>query len=107
MTISSVPAACYAARVVDFIDATSESILGTLTAKSAFAVDPPQRDAWVGEIAVLKTALAGTDGRVFLEFDVPRIGSGIDAVLVAGPAAFVIEFKVGARHVNAHDFNQA
>ena len=70
-------------------------------------MDPSQRDAWVGEIAVLKTALAGIDGSVFLEFDVPRIGSRIDAVLVAGPAVFVIEFKVGERRINTHDFNQA
>ncbi len=48
--IFSVPAAYYAASVADFIGETTESILGTLTAKSSFAVDPPQRDAWVGEI---------------------------------------------------------
>ncbi len=107
MTASSVPAAYYAASVADFIAATNEAILGTLTAKSVFAVDPSQRDAWVGEIAILKTALADIDGTVFLEFDVPRIGSRIDAVLIAGPAVFVIEFKVGERHVNTHDFNQA
>ena len=75
--------------------------------KSAFAIDPLQRDAWVGEIGILKSALAGIDGSVFLEFDVPRIGSRIDAVLVSGPAVFVIEFKVGARYVNNQDFNQA
>ena len=54
-----------------------------------------------------KAALAGYDGSVFLEFDVPRIGSRIDAVLVAGPAVFVIEFKVGRNAFNTHDFNQA
>ena len=106
MTIS-VPAAYYAARVEDFIGETTESILGTLTARSAFTVDPPQRDAWVGAIGILKAALAGTSGSLFLEFDVPRIGSRIDAVLVSGPAVFVIEFKVGERRLNTHDFNQA
>ena len=99
-TILSVPAAYYAARVADFIGETTESILGTLTAKSSFAVEPLQRDAWIGEVEILKEALLGTDGSVFLEFDVPRIGSRIDAVLVVGPAVFVIEFKVGERHVN-------
>ena len=97
MPVISVPAAYYAARVDDFIGETTEAILGTLTRRSAFAVEPSQRDAWMGEIAVLKTALADIDGTVFLEFDVPRIGSRIDAVLVAGPAVFVIEFKVGER----------
>ena len=69
-------------------------------------MEPSQRDAWVGGVAVLKTALTDIDGCVFLEFNVPRIGSRIDAVLVAGPAVFVIEFKVGERHIHIRDFNQ-
>ena len=107
MPVLSVPAAYYAASVADLVQETTEAILGALTAKSAFAVEPAQRDAWIAEIAVLKTALVGLEGTVFLEFDVPRVGSRIDAVLVTGPAVLVIEFKVGERHVNAHDFNQA
>jgi hypothetical protein len=107
MPVFFVPTAYYAATVADFIGEATESILGTLTSRSTFAVEPPQRDAWLAEIAILRTALAGIDGSVFLEFDVPRIGSRIDAVLVAGPAVFVIEFKVGERHVHAGDFNQA
>jgi hypothetical protein len=107
MSTFSVPTAYYVASVVDFMGDTTEAILGALTAKSPFAVDPMQRDAWVGEIAVLKDALDGIEGTVFLEFAVPRIGSRIDVVLIAGPAVFVIEFKVGERHVNTHDFNQA
>src|SRR5262245_298824 len=103
----SVPAAYYSARVNDFIGETTEAILGALTQRSAFAVEPSQRDAWMGEIAILKAALTGIDGSVFLEFDVPRIGSRIDAVLIAGPAVFVIEFKVGERLFKTHDFNQA
>jgi len=102
----SFPAAYYAAKVADFIGDTTESILGALTTRSVFAVDPSQRDAWIGEIAMLQTSLAGIDGMVFLEFDVPRIGSRIDAVLVAGPAVFVIEFKVGEREFRGADRDQ-
>jgi Uncharacterized conserved protein (DUF2075) len=102
----SVPTAYYAADVADFIFETHESILGALTARSAFAVEPSQRDAWLGEIAVLKTALLDVKGSVFLEFDVPRIGSRIDAVLLSAAAIFVVEFKVGERHVNTHAVNQ-
>ena len=107
MPAFSVPNAYYSANVTEFIEEPTEAILGTLTAKSAFAVEPSQRDAWVGEIAVLKSTLVGLDGTVFLEFDVPRIGSRIDAVLVIGPAIFVIEFKVGERQITTHDINQA
>ena len=107
MRAFSVPNAYYSADVADFIDEPTEAILGTLTARSTFAVEPSQRDAWVGEIAVLKSTLVGLDGSVFLEFDVPRIGSRIDAVLVTGPAVFVIEFKVGEQHLTTQDINQA
>jgi hypothetical protein len=106
MPLISVPAAYYSARVDDFIGETDGAILGALTQRSAFAVELSQRDAWIAQIAVLKAALAGIDGSVFLEFDVPRIGSRIDAVLLAGPAVFVIEFKVGERRFNSHDLNQ-
>lgn len=102
----SVPTAYYAAGVTTFLGDTKESVLGSLTARSAFAVDPAQRDAWVGEIQVLKSALEGVDGTVFLEFDVPRIGSRIDAVLIAGSTVFVIEFKVGEGEFRTADRNQ-
>lgn len=106
MPAISLPAAYYAASIANFIVDPTESILGTLTTRSVFAVDPPQRDAWIGEIAMLQASLAGIDGTVFLEFDVPRIGSRIDAVLVAGPAVFVIEFKVGEREFRRGDRDQ-
>lgn len=98
--------AYYAADVAIFIATAPETILGTLTANSVFAVDVPQRDAWLWQLDTLKPALHGIDGKIFLEFVVPRIGSRIDAVLIAGPAIFVIEFKVGEREIKREDLNQ-
>ena len=107
MLVLSIPAAYYAADAATFASESIESILGALTARSAFDVGQQQRDAWVAEIRVLKTSLASLEGTVFLEFDVPRIGSRIDAVLIAEPRVFVIEFKVGAREFTTHAYNQA
>ena len=101
-----VPNAYYNAAVTDFIAATTDLILGALTTRSPFGVDPLQRDAWIGEITMLKSALADFEGTVFLEFDVPRIGSRIDAVLISGPSVFVIEFKVGESEFCTADRNQ-
>src|SRR5262245_34679961 len=100
MCALSVHTAWYVALADDFIADSPESVLGVLSARSTFSVDPPQRDAWLAEIAILKSALRGLDGMIFLEFDVPRIGSRIDAVLISGPAIFVIEFKVGETRFN-------
>ena len=105
MSALSVPAAYYAADVSDFLTDATDSILGALTLRSG-SVDASQRDAWVAEIAALRTAVAGCHGTVFLEFDVPRIGSRIDAVLVSGPALVVVEFKVGEREFRESDRNQ-
>jgi len=99
--------AYYAADVAKFIATTSDTILGNITANSAFAVDVAQRDAWVMQIEVLKPALEGVEGKIFLEFNVPRIGSRIDAVLLSGPTIFVIEFKVGETDFKRDDLNQA
>ena len=96
----------YAAEVSKFYDASPSAILGGMTANSDFAVDPDQRDAWVQQIDLLKSAIQGVKGRVFLEFNVPRIGTRLDAVLVAGPIVFAIEFKVGEREFKRGDLNQ-
>jgi len=101
----AVSPAYYGASVSDFLTDSTESIVGALTMNGG-SVESLQRDAWVGQIALLKTALASCSGTLFLEFDVPRIGSRIDAVLVCGPAVVVIEFKVGERTFLTSDRNQ-
>lgn len=99
--------AYYSSEVAGFASASAESILGNLAMNSTFAVDTTQLTAWEQQIAILKVALVGIEGSIFLEFVVPRIGSRVDAVLVSGPAIFVIEFKVGATKYNRADVNQA
>jgi hypothetical protein len=100
------PRAYYSAPMSVFLVSTPETVLGTLTANSQMAVDPSQRDAWLVEIAILKTTLQGLDGTLFLEFNIPRMGKRIDAVVVAGAMVFVIEFKVGEKHFTRADLDQ-
>lgn len=52
-------------------------------------------------------ALAGLAGTLLLEFDVPRLGSRIDAVVISGPAIFPLEFKCGERAYHRADVEQA
>lgn len=98
--------AYYSADISAFITADNESILGALAANTTFSVDPAQRNAWLGQIDVLKTSLQDLSGWILLEFIVPRIGSRIDVVLLIGPIVFVVEFKVGETNVNRTDLNQ-
>lgn len=84
-----------------------EALLGALTHASAFDIELAQRGAWEDTIRILQTALLGIDGHLYLEFDVPRLGSRIDAVIISGPAVFPIEFKAGESHFSRDAINQA
>ncbi len=100
-------AAWYGAPIDRFLAESDDAVLGALARESRFQIDPSQRDAWRGEIAILREALTGIDGWLYLEFDIPRLGSRIDAVVIAGNAIFPIEFKIGEREYRRTDYEQA
>jgi hypothetical protein len=99
--------AYYSAPVARFLDSDRHHVLGILAAAHTHDLDVEQRQAWEEEIDILRGALTGLVGTVFLEFDVPRLGSRIDAVLISGSAIFAIEFKCGERQFRLTDRNQA
>jgi hypothetical protein len=99
--------AYYSERVDRFVDATVDAVLGALAAAHSHNLELEQKAAWQREIQVLAQALNGLAGTIYLEFDVPRLGSRIDAVLVSGPAIFPIEFKCGEKRYHIADRNQA
>ena len=97
----------YVAPVHKFLSEHPAQILGTLAKIQPYDLKIDQREAWEEEIRVLKNALMALQGTIFLEFDVPRLGKRIDAVLVSGPAIFTMEFKCGVDRYQAADRNQA
>jgi hypothetical protein len=99
--------AYYSATVPKFLSENPAEILGTLTRLQPYDLKISQREAWIREIDILKIALQRLQGTVFLEFDVPRLGRRIDAVLVSGPAVITMEFKCGEHEYHAADYNQA
>lgn len=92
--------AWYAGTIAEFLATSSDTVLGEITRNSTFSVELTQRDAWLSEIQVLRGALQGLDGAVFLEFSIPRMGRRIDAVVLLGSVIFAVEFKVGATSVD-------
>ncbi len=106
-TRARIASAYYWAPVDEFLSKDSSHILGELTAAHAHALDVEQRRAWEEEIGVLRVALRDLAGTIYLEFDVPRLGSRIDAVFISGPAIFPIEFKCDERQYHNADYNQA
>ena len=87
--------AWYSASISEFLQAGADAIVGGLATNGEFSLLPTQRDAWLAQITFLQVNLAGLSGALFLEFNIPRMGRRIDAVLLIGPVVFVVEFKVG------------
>lgn len=110
--MTSIPAnarltpAYYFAHVNEFLRASSNEILGAL-ASSHGTLEETQRSAWQIQIQVLKAALENLDGVIYLEFEVPRLGSRIDAVLVSGSAILPMEFKCGEKKYSRAHYEQA
>ena len=87
--------AWYSASITQFLQGQPNTIVGELTRNSTFSLLSTKTDAWFAQISFLQEQLVGLSGSLFLEFNIPRMGRRIDAVLLIGPAVFVIEFKVG------------
>jgi hypothetical protein len=99
--------AYYSAPVDQFLRTEPHLILGALATAHSHDLEIDQRRAWEQEIDLLTTALNGLDGTLYLEFDIPRLGSRIDTVLISGHAVFPIEFKCGEQQFRLADYNQA
>jgi hypothetical protein len=89
--------AWYSASIADFLKSSADTIFAQLAKNNDFDLISTQRDAWLEQIEFLRSALHDLTGAIFLEFNIPRLGRRIDAVLIVGPVIFVIEFKVGEK----------
>ena len=88
--------AWYGAPVTDFLADSDDLIVGRLAGRSEFDIQFDQQGAWRAEIGILRRALEGLTGHLYLEFAIPRMGSRVDAVLLLPRIVLAIEFKVGA-----------
>ena len=117
-------AAFYASPVSEFLAASDEEAYAPLAAPKGYTLAPEQLSAWHLQLPVLRAALRGLarvpqeQGPVpfgdeapapwiHLEFDIPRLGRRVDAVLVTQKCVIPIEFKVGAKKFERLDIEQA
>ncbi|AEU38369.1 DUF2075 domain-containing protein [Granulicella mallensis] len=99
--------AYYNEPISSFLKDDANRILGILTAEHHHALEEQQRWAWLQQISILEAALTDQqDGRIFLEFYIPRMGKRADALLIAKNIVFVIEFKAGASEHTSTAFDQ-
>ena len=108
-------AAFYADSVAAFLRASDDEVYAPLASPHGYTLAPEQLSAWRLQLPVLRTALATLAALdpaapapwIHLEFDIPRLGRRVDAVLVTSTAVIPIEFKVGAKKFQQADYEQA
>ncbi len=96
----------YSDTIPSFLGSSTDEIVGKLTRGGDFPVDLSQRNAWIEEIEILRTALGPYSGGIHFEYSIPRMGERIDVLLVIGPVIFVLEFKTGAREYTRYALDQ-
>lgn len=96
----------YSDSIGNFLNTSSEEILGTLASKNEFSLEQTQRDAWLEEIDILRKALSLFQGYIYFEYSIPRMGQRVDVVVLIGPVIFVLEFKIGEKEFPSHAIEQ-
>ncbi len=79
------------------IKLNAEEIVGKMALLSGFADEVSQKNAWKEQIRILKNILPNTEGAIYFEFSIPRMGQRIDVILLIRSVIFILEFKVGEK----------
>lgn len=88
----------YAANISQFKAEPVDSVFGKLSQSHRHDLEQEQKRAWTAQIESLKQDLAEqTGGKVFFEFEIPRMGKRADVVLLIESCVLVVEYKVGSR----------
>lgn len=96
----------YSGSLSDFQKASDDHVLSELVRGSEFPIQQTQRDAWLYELPLLRNALVGHEGRIYLEFTIPRMGHRVDTIILINGILIVVEFKVGATQFHLGDIDQ-
>jgi len=97
--------AYYSDTIVNFLRTDPDKIVGQLTI-SSYTDEQAQKHAWREEISLLSEALGSYDGKIYFEYDIPRMGRRIDVVSLIGPVIFVLEFKIGEKEFASYAIDQ-
>ena len=92
-----------------FLSLDKSAILGTLCDNYHGTVLTTTVEAWKSEIEILKNVVSKLNddrGQIVFEYDIPRLGKRIDAVLLYRGIVFCLEFKVGESKVLEMDVDQ-
>jgi len=107
--MSQNPRCLYYSSLVSFLTKERESIFGSLCDNYHGDALTTTREAWIGEIDILKRELSqwqNINAQIIFEYDIPRLGKRIDVVLLLKGIIFCLEFKVGETQIHEADVDQ-
>lgn len=107
--MKKIPRCLYNNSFNEFYCESSSSILGVLCENYNGNALTTTRDAWIGEIEIMKRIISqyrDEDGQIIFEYDIPRLGKRIDVVLLLKGIVFCLEFKVGETRILESDIDQ-
>lgn len=99
----------YKNYLVSFLSEDVNSVFGKLCDCYHGDALTTTREAWKSEIQILQRALVPFSdyaGQIIFEYDIPRLGKRIDAVLLMAGIVFCLEFKVGEANILEADVDQ-
>ncbi len=99
----------YNSSINTFLSKDLESIFGSLCDNYHGDALTTTREAWIGEIDILKRELSqwqNSNAQIIFEYDIPRLGKRIDVVLLLKGIIFCLEFKVGETQIHEADVDQ-
>ena len=99
----------YAESFSTFYSEDNATIFGYLCDRYHGDALTTTREAWKGEISIMKEALQkykNEDGQIIFEYDIPRLGKRIDVTLLFRGIIFCLEFKVGKPDDTGADIDQ-
>ena len=92
-----------------FLKQDVTSIFGVLNENFHGNENTSTREAWIEEIVILKNVVSklnDDNGQIIFEYDIPRLGKRIDAVILYKGIVFCLEFKVGESKILEMDIDQ-
>ena len=99
----------YNNSITGFLAEEENAILGNICQNYYGNVQSTTRDAWCGEITIMRDVLSrlvDKDGQILFEYDIPRLGKRVDVVLLYRGIIFCLEFKVGEKDIHEADVDQ-
>ena len=98
----------YSSAISEFIREEESSIVGKLTGSSQHDINKKTSSSWKEEINSLKEALKDYSGRgsIYLEYNIPRMGRRVDAIVLIDGIVFILEYKTGRQTFNQSARNQ-